>query len=241
MWHYYYSDTSLNVWVDRQSHESPAVTKLHEYSIVSVQLTQPVFWTHPNDPSHWLCLYLPSTCVLHHLHSGTSFNRSPPSRTSSLPYLIQRSLPVSHKKRSDLSKGWTIGVTDACPVQLPPLFAGICQFSETVFLYSPLLCHKQGRAIPPVLGGQPSSSTAYDPVNNHQPICLDALAISTNPAFYHSSSWFFFFSISHASDLFGTSTCIASRVIFWVFYNSQNFAKSFPQLVLFNLLTKPMR
>lgn len=130
--------------VDRQSHESPAVTKLHEYSIVSVQLTQPVFWTHPNDPSHWLCLYLPSMCVLHHLHSGTSFNRSPPSRTSPLPYLIQRSLPVSHKKRSDLPKGWTTGITDACPVQLPPLFTGICQFSETVFLYSPLLCHKQG-------------------------------------------------------------------------------------------------
>lgn len=102
------------VWMcdmDRQPHESPALTKLHEYSIVSVQLTQPVFWTHPNNPSHWLCLYLPSRCVLHHLHSGTSFNLSPLLRTSPLPFQrwaeegIQRSLLASHKKRSDLPKG----------------------------------------------------------------------------------------------------------------------------------------
>ena len=132
-------------------------------------------------------------------------------------------------------------ITYACPVQPAPLFSGTCKFSEAVFLYSPRMCHQQGRAIPPVLGGQPSSSTACDPVNNDQPISLDALAISTNPAFYHSSSWFFFFSISHASDLFGTSTCIASRVIYRVFYNSQNFVKSFTQLLSFNLLSKPMR
>lgn len=98
------------VWMcdmDRQSHESPALAKLHKYSIVSVQSTQPVFCTRPNDPSHWL--FIPSFRVhallparRHILQPFFSFK----DLTSA--YLIQRSLPISHKKRSDLPKGWTI-------------------------------------------------------------------------------------------------------------------------------------
>lgn len=134
------------------------------------------------------CLYLPSACMLYHLHTGTSFNLSPLSRTSPLPtssrdpFLFPTRRGVIYPK-DELWKNNLCLPSPACS----SLF-GDLEFSEAVFLDSPQMCHQQGRAIPPVLGGQPSSSTACDPVNNDQPISLDALAVSTNPAFYHSSS-----------------------------------------------------
>lgn len=187
------------------------------------------------------CLYLPSACMLYHLHTGTSFNLSPLSRTSPLPtssrdpFLFPTRRGVIYPK-DELWKNNLCLPSPACS----SLFGDLRIFRGCVSRLSSDV-PSAGQGYPASPGRPAIIQHCLWPCEQQPTYFLGCFGRICQSSLLSLIKLIFFFSISHASDLFGTSTCIASRVIYWVFYNSQNFVKSFTQLVSFNLLSKPMR